>query len=278
MKKQTQSWKMIKIADSVAEELEDEVAIEYPLTVVVNGEEFATMVCTPENMDFLVVGFLASEGVIRLKTDIRQISVDEDKGFAYVELNKEWTMDESYEKRWIGSCCGKSRAFYFQNDAKTARTIMSHFTIRPLDCLNLMKAFHKSAELFQRTGGVHQASIATKDQLRVTFTDIGRHNALDKLFGYMILNGIQSKDHLILFSGRISSEVLLKVSKMGIGCLLSKSAPTNLALQLAEDLNITAIGFVRGGRMNVYTHPSRLEQINDHSTFASAKEGGIEFD
>lgn len=277
MKKRTQSWNMIRIDKDFAEELEDEVAIEFPLTVVVNGKEFATMVCTPEHMNLLVVGFLASEGVIRQKSDIRQLSVDEDKGYAYVELYKEWTMNESYDKRWIGSCCGKSRAFYFQNDAKTARTIMNHFTIRPEDCLDLMKAFHKSAGLFQRTGGVHQASIATKDELEVTFADIGRHNALDKLFGYMILNGIQSRNHLILFSGRISSEVLLKVSKMGIGFLLSKSAPTNLALQLAEDLNITAIGFVRGGRMNVYTHPSRLERSNDPS-LAIANEGGIEFD
>lgn len=268
---------MSKIEQGEVFDTQDEVAIEYPLTIVVNGEEFATMVCTPLDLEVLVIGFLASEGVIRRIEEIQSLSIDQDTGFAYVELDKDISFEASNEKRWIGSCCGKSRAFYFQSDAKTARTVMRHFTLLPEQCLKLMKEFHEKARLFKRTGGVHQASIASEAGLISTFTDIGRHNALDKLFGYMIKNHIKCTDQIVLFSGRISSEVLLKVSKMGIGFLLSKSAPTDLALKLAEDLNITAIGFVRDERMNVYTHPERLASSNVSSSAEEVK-GGIDFD
>lgn len=91
-------------------------------------------------------------------------------------------------------------------------------------------------------------------------TDIGRHNALDKLYGHCLLNGMSVRDKLIVFSGRISSEVLLKAAKIGVSIVISKSAPTELAIQMAEELNITAIGFVRNGSFNVYTHPERIRE------------------
>lgn len=255
----TRSWKMIRIEQNSVKEEMDEVAEEFPLTIMINGEEFATMVCTPAHLEELVIGFLASEGAIRKMGDIQKLTIDEDRGFAYIETERTIKTKSYDTKRWIGSCCGKSRAFYFQNDAMTARTIMSHFQIKPETCVELMEEFQGSAQMFQRTGGVHQAALATNDGIEVKFADIGRHNALDKLYGYMIKHQMSKGDKVIIFSGRISSEVLLKVSKMGIGCLLSKSAPTDLALELAEDLNITAVGFIRGDRMNVYTHPERID-------------------
>ncbi|UOQ46501.1 formate dehydrogenase accessory sulfurtransferase FdhD [Halobacillus salinarum] len=258
MGKGTYTWKISKFQKDQLMETEDVVAVEYPITIHINGEEFATMVCTPLHLEELVVGFLASEGAILKRTDIASLEIDEDAGFAHVELNRSLPDLTQGNKRWIGSCCGKSRAFYFQNDAKTARTVMNHFQIKPGQCFNLMEAFHTQAEMFQKTGGVHQAALATEEGLELVFSDIGRHNALDKLYGYMLLHQLTKRNKLIIFSGRISSEVLLKISKMGIGLLLSKSAPTNLALELAEDLNITAVGFVRKERMNVYTHPERL--------------------
>ncbi|ARI77711.1 formate dehydrogenase accessory sulfurtransferase FdhD [Halobacillus mangrovi] len=259
MEKGTVTWDMIRINKHTATPVKDEVAEEFPLTLIINGEEFATMVCSPTNLEELVIGYLAAEGVIRTGKDLLGFSVDEDTGFAYVETGRKIPDLAAQQKRWIGSCCGKSRAFYFQNDASTAKTVMGHFTIKPDQCTKLMDNFQEGARMFQRTGGVHQAALGTKDGIEVQFADIGRHNALDKLYGYTIKNRVRLKDKVIIFSGRISSEVLLKVSKMGIGCLLSKSAPTDLALQLADDLNITAVGFVRGDRMNVYTHPERID-------------------
>ncbi|UOQ92954.1 formate dehydrogenase accessory sulfurtransferase FdhD [Halobacillus shinanisalinarum] len=257
MRKGTTEKDMIKYDHGLLIEESDQVAEEYPLTIVLNDEEFATMVCTPMHLEELVIGFLASEGAIRTIADVDSISIDEERGFAYITTNVTFEKVDT-TRRWIGSCCGKSRAFYFQNDAKIAKTVMDEMKIEPEFCLTLMEAFQKKADMFKKTGGVHQAAIASTQGVEIVFNDIGRHNALDKLYGYLLKQHLSRKHKIIIFSGRISSEVLLKVSKMGIGFLLSKSAPTDLALKLAEDLNITAVGFVRGKRMNIYTHAKRL--------------------
>jgi FdhD protein len=243
------------------EELSDTMAVEFPLTIKLNGEEFATMVCTPSDMEDLVIGFLASEAVIRSAGEIESLTVDPDKGFAYVELRNKLPMNrDTYSKRFIGSCCGKSRQFYFHNDVKTAKTIQtqSGVQVRAEQCIRLMRKLQDASPHFRQTGGVHNAALCTVDDLLLSRTDIGRHNALDKIFGHMLRNNISSRDKIIVFSGRISSEVLLKTAKIGASILLSKSAPTDLALSLAEELGITAAGFVRNGQMNIYTHPHRI--------------------
>mgnify|MGYP001401731102 CR=1 FL=1 len=240
-------------------EEEDEIAFEFPLTVVVNGEEFATIVCTPEHIDELVTGFLASEGVIRVNDDIKAMTIDGERGFAYVELvSGDLPAKQFYSKRFIGSCCGKSRQFYFYNDVKTAKTIVGGITVKAADCLRLMKALHEQSTDFAATGGLHNAALAMPDRIVVIRSDIGRHNALDKLYGYSLRERLTMKDKLIVFSGRVSSEVLLKAAKMGVSVLLSKSAPTTLALDLADELGITVVGFLRGQAFNVYTHESRI--------------------
>ncbi len=237
----------------------DDIAVESALTIIVDGNEFATMVCTPSELNELVVGFLASEAVIRTYQDIKSLHIDEDRGFAYVDLiNKHSLPKEFHSKRFIGSCCGKGRQFYFHNDVKTAKTVNTKLTLSAEQCRKLMKEMQESSSVFQQTGGVHNAALCTREGIIVSRTDIGRHNALDKLFGYCILHRISLKDKLIAFSGRISSEVLLKAAKIGVGIILSKSAPTNLALSLAEELGITAVGFIRGNGFNVYTHQERI--------------------
>lgn len=253
------SISIVKYDSGTFKEIEDEVATEYALTIYVNDEEFATMVCTPTYMEDLVTGFLASEGVIRLPHEIESLSIDEDRGFAYVQLvDKKPITNQLHSKRFIGSCCGKSRQFYFQSDVKNAKTIVSKSTIEANQCIQLMEAMQNSSEDFHSTGGLHNAALCTRDDLVISRSDIGRHNALDKIYGHCLQHNITLGDKVIAFSGRISSEVLLKVSKIGAGIILSKSAPTTLALELAHDLGITAVGFIRGSRLNVYTHPERI--------------------
>lgn len=236
------------------------IAAEYPLTIYVNGDEFATLVCTPSDLEEMVVGFLASEGVIRFYHEINQLEIDVKQGLAYVELNRSvHQVKDFYAKRVIGSCCGKSRqSFYFYSDLRTAKTIRTAPTIPIQTCFALMKRLQEKSAAFKTTGGVHNAALCTPEELLIMRTDIGRHNALDKLYGHILINGISTADKIIAFSGRISSEVLLKVSKIGVGILLSKSAPTDLALQMANELNVTTVGFIRNNELNIYTHPERI--------------------
>ncbi len=248
-----------KYAGDTLLEQTDEIAVEYPLTIMLNSEEFATMVCTPTDLAELTIGFLASEGIIRTVEEIESLSISEQRGFAHVVLKTKITsVKELHSKRFIGSCCGKSRQFYLQNDVRTAKTVPTKTQISVNQCMELIRQLQEHSTHFQLTGGVHNAALCTREGIMLCRTDIGRHNALDKIYGYCLQNNVPLADKVIAFSGRISSEVLLKVAKIGVGIVLSKSAPTDLALQLADDLNITAVGFVRGGRLNIYTHPERI--------------------
>lgn len=251
--------KVMKFTGEAFEELEDLAAVEFPLTIYLDEEEFATIVCTPTYFEELIVGFLASEGIIRKYEDIESLDIDGSRGFAYVSLRIKQSINKDFHsKRIIGSCCGKSRQFYFHNDAKTAKTIMTRQQISVKQCLALMDELQKTSADFHSTGGVHNAALGTKEGLLFSYSDIGRHNALDKVFGHCLINKIPIKDKIIVFSGRISSEVVLKVAKIGAGILISKSAPTTLGIELADDLGITVLGFVRNGQLNLYSHPERI--------------------
>lgn len=250
-------WSIQKYhATDVTDQL-DWVVEESPVTVIVNGEAFATLLCSPTHLPELVTGFLASEGVIQEAAEIETITFNDAQGFAYVALSKPLPDVIDYSKRVVGSCCGKSRQFYFQNDAKTAKTIMRSTNVSVQTCYALMAQLQKRSETFALTGGMHNAALAV-DNLKVVRSDIGRHNALDKIYGYLLNHNLRRHQAVIVFSGRISSEVLLKISKMGIGMIISKSAPSHLALKLADDLNITIVGFVRDNKLNVYTHQERI--------------------
>ncbi len=263
-----------KYMDGKLEEKVDEIAVEFPFTIHVNGEEFATMVCTPSHLDELLLGFLASEGIIRSKDDIQDFHIDEGKGLCYVTLHHAAPVSQHEAgKRFIGSCCGKSRQFYYQVDVKTAKTSYSRVILSPKECIRMMRELQDSSTLFKGTGGVHNAALFLGKDMIVARSDIGRHNALDKLLGHCLIHHIPVRDGVVAFSGRISSEVLLKAAKIGVGIILSKSAPTNLAIELADDLNITAIGFIRGGGFNIYSHPERVKvtSIKECAKFESNK-------
>jgi FdhD protein len=122
----------------------------------------------------------------------------------------------------------------------------------------LAKEFQHRSQVFRATGGVHSAALCDAKDILIFSEDIGRHNAIDKIFGECILEDIPTDDRIVITSGRVSSEVLLKTTKRNIPIVISKSAPTDLAVDLAVDLGITLIGFARGRRMNVYADGWRV--------------------
>ncbi|EXX85025.1 sugar ABC transporter substrate-binding protein [Paenibacillus darwinianus] len=259
--KMSDEWTVRRYENGVWTTGADEIAEETPVTIRLDGMEFATIVCSPTDLDDLIYGFLASEGVIVWPDDVARLDWDEGRGIADVALKRKITLAEAdFGKRVIGSCCGKSRQFYLRADAKTAKTSLSKLRMTAAECLEAMAELQRASDIFDRTGGVHNAALYDPQQRRTLAVraDIGRHNALDKLYGHGLRHGLTGRDKAIIFSGRLSSEVLLKTAKIGAAVLVAKSAPTALALRLAHDLGITAVGFARGDRLNVYTHVERL--------------------
>lgn len=208
----------------------------------------------------MVTGFLCSEGIIRRHEQLNKITIDKGEGLAWVETTGENTLGESlFLKRYLTSCCGKGRSsFYFANDAILTKKIESNLQIASQEVNNYVKLLDKRSELFLKTGGVHGGALAAGGQLEYFAYDIGRHNVLDKLYGQAFLAGIDLSEKAIVFSGRISSEILIKTGKMKCPILIGVSAPTDLSLTLAEKLGITVIGFAREERMNIYTHSERV--------------------
>lgn len=246
----------------------DEVVTESPITIKLNSEEYVTVVCTPNYIEDMVIGFLISEGIISSYKDIEELWIQKENGIVHVKSSKINPLYQTlYNKRYVTSCCGKSRqGFVFVNDAAKAKKLHDiHITITPEECFHLMTSLQQSSTTFRQTGGVHNTALCDRNNILLSRLDIGRHNALDKIYGHCLRNNISVQGKIIAFSGRISSEILLKVSKIGCEIVLSKSAPTKLALQLAHDLGITVVGFIRNGSCNIYTHPERIDgyKIND---------------
>lgn len=236
----------------------DVVVIERPLTVQLNNKELATLLSSPHERKELVVGFLANEGFIKDKSEILKLVIDEREDIAWVETaDKESQAGSLFLKRYITSCCGRTRPnFYFANDALTAKRVTSSFQMSGEKILELMQSIE--TDIFTQTGGVHGGAICSGNAaLHVTY-DTGRHNVLDKLYGWGIMSDLNFDDKCITFSGRASSEIIIKISKMGVPILASRSAPMGLAIDLAEELGVTLVGFIRNGRMNIYTHPERI--------------------
>jgi len=251
--------KILRIRKGKAWEMEDLLSVEAPVTIYLNGNELVTLLCTPEKLNLLALGFLRSEGIISGASDIKNIHVREEEGLVEVELFKEAGLAEKlYGKRTLTSGCGKGTVFFSALDSLRSSPVEGNLKISPKTISSLVDSLQSRAELFKATGGVHSAGLADGEKLLFFCEDIGRHNAIDKIVGECLQEGISTEDKIIVSSGRLSSEILLKAAKLKIQLLISRAAPTTLCVELADNLNITLAGFVRGKRMNIYTHAWRI--------------------
>lgn len=238
----------------------DHIVHEVPLTVYVNDTELATLICSSGAFKELAVGFLINEGIVKKYDDIKDITFNEADGLMWVETANPVKQADTFLKRQIASCCGKGRAcLYFVNDVNQLEPVQSTRQFAAAHILQVIGILETGSENYSRTHGVHSAALGDGNgQLLAMFDDIGRHNAVDKVLGYALLNRISPEDKCLLLSGRVSSEILIKAGHSGIPLVVSRAAPTCLSIDLAEQFNITIVGFARGARMNIYSHPEKV--------------------
>ncbi len=249
----TKKYIIKKYQNEEVDEVEDLVVCEYPLTIFLNDQEFITLLCSPKSLKNLSIGFLYSEGIIKSASDIDSINIDEKMGYAYIKIgNVSKFAKQLYGKRVITTGCGKGSIFYNALDSLKCKQFKNNLDIDYKKLLDIMKLFNKKSELFLETGGVHSVGLIDGDEILYFEEDIGRHNALDKIIGNCLIDNVNIEDKAIITSGRITSEIVLKCAKLGIGCIISRSAPTNLAIDTGKKLNIEIIGFARGNKLNVY--------------------------
>ena len=259
MTDEVKGFTILRVNEQGRSKVEDVVAKEFPFTIIFDNQELVTLLCTPKDLKYLAIGFLSSEGLIKNKGEIRKIILDERRGVVRVETEGDKEVErELLFKRLITSGCGRGAAFYSAADTTKQARVESQMKISAREVFALVKDFQLRSQVYRATGGVHSAALCDTKGILIVAEDIGRHNAIDKIFGECMLKDIPTDDRIIITSGRMSSEIVLKIAKRNIPILLSKSAPTDLAVDLAADLGVTLIGFVRGRRMNVYTDGWRV--------------------
>lgn len=233
MKDRTLNYEVLTYEDGNVFESVEDVVEEKRYEVIVNEKLFYNLTCSPFNVLELLVGNMWIRNLIDHKDDIKSVDIGEK--VIKVELNVEVK--------------NKKRDYKFVN---------SSLTLPKEKVTLLMKKLQDRANLFSRTGGVHNAGLSDGEEIIAFMEDIGRHNTVDKLMGYCILNEIDISNKIIVFSGRIPFEIINKLSMMAIPIFISKSAPTSLGVDMAKKYNITICGFTRGERYHIYSCPDRL--------------------
>lgn len=256
---ETVSLPVIKIMGTEKQLAKDVIVREVPITIYFNKEEIVTILCSPDQIRELTVGFLVSEGFIKDRDDLYAIGHHCEENAIRVEGRAREGQQGILNRRVISSCCGKSRAsFNFENDGSLVRVQDSKVRIALDEALYYANYLDQNSAIFQETGGTHNGGVGCGGKASYTCHDIGRHNVLDKIMGRAVLQKLDLSDHVLFFSGRVSSEILIKVAKMNIPIIIARSAPTDMTIALAEDLNITVVGFARGNRLNIYTCSERI--------------------
>jgi FdhD protein len=237
----------LKVRGGRVEEVAGEVVREQPLTVYVNGTRFLTLLCTPVKLEALVVGYLWMEMVITEVGEIRGLDVSPVDGRVDVTLTHPVELPT---ERILTSGCGGG--ITFRIDHRLFPRLSSGLRISPAQLAARMRDLFAAAVLYKASRGIHGAALCDGDALLLMAEDVGRHNAVDKIKGEALLRGISTVDRVLLSTGRVSSEMLLKAARMGVPIVASRTSPTEMAVGLAEQLNITVCGYVRPDSLNLY--------------------------
>jgi FdhD protein len=249
----------VRFVGESAERVDAGVIGEIRFSIMVNDRELVTLMCSPWQLRPLVVGFLYLEGLIEGADEIELLRVCLEDRLADVRLAHGFP-DVPPRKILTSGCTGGVSFGKYLDQIESFRVDDDAISVPPGRLYGLLRTLYDRAELYRQSGGVHTSLFVERGQSlpRYVAEDIGRHNTLDKLKGLALLDDVDTRGGILLASGRISSEMLFKAAIMGVPLVASRTSPTNLAVAVAERLNITVCGYLRQGSMNVYTHPRRV--------------------
>jgi FdhD protein len=235
----------------------DEVAIEEPLEIRVDGEALAVTMRTPGHDDELALGFLVGEGLLA-RDEPRAAGPTADLAGNIVEVAGPLLREPSQRRFYATSSCGVCGKGALEEIAVVAEPLPDGPVVERALLAQLPDRLRQPG--FEKTGGLHATGLFTADgELVCVREDVGRHNAMDKVVGRALLDGaLPLHDRILCVSGRLSFELVQKAVVAGAPILVGVGAPTSLAIQAAEDRGLTLAGFARGGRANVYAHPQRV--------------------
>jgi FdhD protein len=271
LRRNTSNVHVVALNDGVRSERTDTLAAEEPLEIRVQGpgqdqRSVAVTMRTPGGDFELAVGFLFTEGLIT-PGDISRVAYcdtlpgeDQQYNIVSVTLNRPFDFDQLKRNFYATSSCGVCGKAALDDIEVRCAPVASGTRVTAATLLALPTELRKAQKVFERTGGLHAAGLFSSDGVLVTIReDVGRHNAVDKVVGEQVLAGrVPLADHILQVSGRLSFEIVQKAAAGGIPIVSAVSAPSSLSVEAGERFGMTLVGFVRGDRLNVYTHPERV--------------------
>jgi FdhD protein len=244
--------------DQEGRTVEQFVVTERPLTIFLNAQEIVTAMTIGDHPDWLAVGYLLNQGMLKAGDAITGIDYDDDLGAVVVRTPGETNFEEKLKKRIQTSGCAQGTMFGDLMENFGRIELPAGAVVKTSWLYQLMKKINIVPSLYLKAGAIHGCVLAERDRPLVYVEDVGRHNAADKIAGWMFLNNVEAGDKIFYTTGRLTSEMVIKCVQMGIPILASRSGFTASGVELARQANLTLIGRARGKRFIALSGEERI--------------------
>lgn len=244
--------------DQVGAPVETAVTVERPLTVYLNSQEIVTMMTISDYPDYLAVGYLLNQNMLAPDQAITGIDYDEEVDTVVVRTDTETNFEDKLRKKTLTSGCAQGTAFGDLMETFEGVRLSRDTVLRTSWLYTLMHKINTQPSLYLQAGAIHGCVLCKEDKPLLYLEDVGRHNAVDKIAGYMHLHGISPEDKIFYTTGRLTSEMVIKAVTMRIPILISRSGFTAWGVDLARQAGLTLIGRARGKRFVTLSGEDRI--------------------
>ena len=238
--------------------IQTSVTVERPLTLYVNSQEVVTLMTVGDHVESLAVGYLINQSMLKSSDEITGVEYDEEIDTVVVRTAVETDFEERLKKRTRTSGCALGTVFGDLMERFEEVTLNPDARIRTSWLYSLSKTINTTPSLYLKAGAIHGCVLCAQDRAMIYMEDVGRHNAVDKIAGYMRLNGISPRGKMFYTTGRLTSEMVIKTVQMEIPILVSRSGFTAWGVELAREANLTLIGRARGQRFVALAGEDRI--------------------
>jgi len=238
---------------------ETSVTVERPLTLFLNGREIVTMMTICDHPDYLAVGYLLNQNMLRADDEVTGIEYDDELEVVVVRTERETDYEEKLKKKTLTSGCAQGTVFGDVMEKFETVELNQNARLKTSWLYTLTKKINTTPSLYLEAGAIHGCILCQGDKPLIYMEDVGRHNAVDKIAGYMFMHGIAGEDKIFYTTGRLTSEMVIKTVQMGIPILCSRSGFTAWGVELARQVGLTLVGRARGKRFIALAGQDRID-------------------
>ncbi len=254
--------------DQNGEALETRVVEERPLTIFLNGQEIVTVMTIRDHPDYLALGYLLNQNMLRTDDEVTGVEYDEDIETVVVRTARETDYEETLRRKTLTSGCAQGTVFGDLMERFDSVTLDRNARLKTSWLYALAHKINRQPSLYLAAGAIHGCVLCEGERPLIYMEDVGRHNAIDKIAGYMFRNGVGPRGKIMYTTGRLTSEMVIKTVTMELPVLISRSGFTAWGVELARRANLTLIGRARGRRFVALAGAERLVYDADASAVA----------